>query len=109
MSQGLHTDTTSRKVPGTHWVFLGCIAILAPVIADGFHSFVVVSRGIRFYQAEFNYIGDGRYWLFLGIRAVIGFLVLWPFSKVPFLYRFSWICCVVIWTSLAYLGEAVVK
>jgi hypothetical protein len=107
MTQLSHTDTISHKIPGMRWVLLGCMGVLAPVVADGFHSIIVVNRGIRFYQAEFGDLGDVRYWLFLGIRAVVSFLVLWPFAKVPFRHRLAWLCCVVVWTYLAFKGEVV--
>jgi hypothetical protein len=109
MTQLSHTDTIGHKISGPRWALLSCMAVLAPVVADGFHSLVVLSRGIRFYQAEFSNVGNMRYWLFLCIRAVISFLVLWPFAKVPVRHRLAWFCCVVVWTYLAFKGEVVFK
>ena len=109
MTQGSHTNTISYKIPGMQWVLLGCMAVLAPAVADGIHSFIVVGRGIRLYQAEFSNVGELRYWLVLGIRTVVTFLVLLPFARVPFRHRLAWLCCVLIWTYLAFKGEAVFK
>ncbi len=84
-------------------------SVLAPVLADCLHSFFVVSRGIRFYQAELGYISNPGFWYFLGARAAVTFIALLVLVRLRLPDWLPWLCAVVFWIWLDIQGEVVYK
>ena len=88
------------------------MAILAPLLADCLQSLVVVRSGIRFYQAIFSlYLASPEgLCVFVGVRAIITFLILWFFVRIGFRDRTVWICLAILWLFADYMLEpAVIK
>ena len=107
-----------RTAPRFRWSLQVLFAVLAPMLADCIHSYVVLRRGIRLYNAELYVLfaggGDfegGRIGLVLItlFQALLTFLVLWVVAKHPVRSVVVWICCVALWTYLAFIGEVALK
>jgi len=86
------------------------MAILAPLLADSLQSFFVLNGGIRLYQAIFSlYLASPEgLCVFVGMRAIITFLILWFFVRIGFRDRTVWICLAVLWLFVDYMLESAV-
>ena len=87
------------------WFLAAGMALAAPALADSIRTLSVVSGGIRFYNAELSRISNPVFWVVLGVRSVLTFLLLLPFGKMPLRHRTMWVCCVGLWTYLDFKSE----
>ena len=107
-----------RTEPRFRWSLQVLFALFAPILADCIHSYSVLHRGRRLYNAELYvlFVGGGDFeggWIGVVvmtlIQALLTFLVLWIVAKHPVRSLVVWICCVAVWTYLAFIGEVAVK
>ena len=93
------------------------VAVLATLLAHGIHSWSVLRRGFRLYNAEFWVLWvSGQYhdWrggviLMMLVQAVVTFLLLWAVAKDRVGRWVVWLCCVPLWTCFAFMGEVAIK
>ena len=100
--------TPQQRSSRLHWFLLAGMALTAPLFADSIHTLCVVSKGIRFYNAELGRLTDPLFWDFWSVRSTVTFLLLCPVAKVPLRHRTMWICCVVLWTYLDFNSEVAI-
>ena len=68
-------------------------SLLAPLLADCVHSLLVVSRGIRFYQAELGDVATSGFFGYWAGRAFLTFLVLIAAVRFGSHGRVAWCIC----------------
>ncbi len=100
------------------WFLHLILAILAPVLAACLHSYSVMQRGYRFYNAELWLLIDGgdRFadWrkemlISMAIKMGFSFLVLWIGIKTPAKRWLLWCLCIAVWMLLARFGEVTIR
>lgn len=107
--QNERSEVLIRKLSWRFFVFVPLAAFLAPLLADTLHSFVVVHRGIRFYQAELDSVANWGYWVYVALRGVVSFFVMWFFIWARFRDFWIWCCLAGLWTWLDFQMEVVYK
>lgn len=87
------------------------MAVASPALADVLHSALVVMRGTRLHNVEIDRIGTEGFWIFLGLRAVITFFVLWRLfrSPDPFWRWMFWLGTFFVWFCLDIKWEYALK
>ena len=102
-----HPVLSVTRLSWRFFVLTALMSILAPLLADCLQSFSVVRSGIRFYQAIFSLYLDspGALYVFVVVRAIVTFLVLWFFARPGFRGRIVWLCFVVLWTIADFMLE----
>src|SRR6202142_3948428 len=98
------TDVSVHRLTWSFFILAVPSAILAPLLADSLQSLFVVRGGIRFYQAIYSlYLAStAGACLFVGVRAVITFFMLWFFVRLGFRDRTVWIYLAVAWLFADY-------
>jgi hypothetical protein len=104
-----HPEGLVRKLNWRFYVFVPLAAFLAPLLADSLHSYFVVRRGIRFYQAELGYIDYLGFWVWVALRGIVDFFVMWFIIWLRIRDIWIWCCLVGLWTWLAFKMEVVIK
>jgi hypothetical protein len=107
-------QTTKLPQPlGRSFFFrLAVAAVLSPMLADALHTLFVSLKGIRLYQAAYWWYLDGMETIcfFVGVRAIITFLVLRFFAQAGFRGMTIWCCTVFAWLLMNFwLAPALVK
>ena len=104
-----HPDGLVRKFGWRFYVFAPLMAFLAPLLADSLHSFFVVHGGIRFYNAELGRMAWLGFWIFVALRGIISFFVIWFFVWARFRDFWVWLCLVGLWTLLDFQMEIAIR
>ena len=99
----------AQRINWRSLVLAAVMALLAPLLADTLHSCIVVSSGIRFYNAEIGRMGAALFWDYVAPRAAITFLIIWFFARTRFRDIWVWCCAVALWTFLDIQMEVAIK
>jgi hypothetical protein len=89
-----------RKFGWRFYVFAPLMALLAPLCADCLHSVMVVTGSYRFYNAELGHVTIPFFWIYVALRGVVSFFVIWFFVWARFRDFWIWCCLVGLWTLL---------
>src|SRR4051812_10678435 len=95
---------------GIRIVAVAMMSFATPLIAAFVHSYFVIQRGSRLYNAEIglNNAAIGRLsevpllWLTFTVLAGITFAVVYPFGRTPLLRWSIWLCFIAVWTFLLF-------
>lgn len=98
-----------RKFGWRFYVVAPLMAFLAPLLADSLHSLIVVHGGVRFYNAELGRIAWPGFWIFVVLRGVASFFVIWLFAWARFRDFWVWCCLVGLWVLLDLKMEYAIK
>jgi hypothetical protein len=100
-----HPVLSVQQLSWRFFILAALAATLAPLLADSLQSLFVVRGGIRFYQAIYSlYLAStAGACLYVGVRAVITFLMLWFFVRLGFRDRTVWICLAILWFFADYM------
>jgi len=100
-----------RRDAGFNWFMLVLLSFLAPALAARIHSYSVFHLNFRWYNAELWVLfGTDRYpdWrtgvvVEILVKTFFTSLFLWLAIKSPIKCWVVWLCCVVVWTYVAFL------
>lgn len=103
-------ESSGRPLTWSFYVSAAVSAILAPLLADGLHTFFVYQGGIRIYQGAFwwylvSTMGAGVY---VAVRAIITFLVIGFFVRNGFRDRTIWICSAALWLVIDFMLQPLI-
>ena len=103
------TEGLVRKFGWRFYAFAPLMAFLAPFLADCLHSFVIFQSGIRFYNAELERIAWPEFWIFVGLRGVFSFFMIWFLVWARFRDFWVWCCLVGLWFVVDSQLEIAIK
>ena len=91
------TDVSTHRLTWLFFILAVPMAILAPLLADTLQSLSVFPGGISFERVWWYLVSTKGACLFVGVRAIITYLVLWFFVRLGFRDRTVWICLAILW------------